>query len=97
MLERKIQNQILEYLRDNFPEAVVWKLSEQTICGVPDIMFAYKGKVIFFEVKAPNGKVSKIQEVMIRKLRKNSILAKVVYSATEVMDIVTFFFDIPII
>lgn len=87
MTESQIQKKILDYLRKAYPGAVVWKLSEQTLRGVPDIFFAFKGFLHFFEVKKPGGDIRMIQKVRIRELNDNKVNANIVFSVDEVHDI----------
>jgi len=87
MTESQIQAKILKYLRKSFPKAVVWKLTEQTLCGVPDIFFAFNGHVFFFEVKRKNGIIRKRQEVTIRQLNENKVPSYFVSSDVEVHNI----------
>jgi len=85
--ESQIQSKILKYLRKNYPKAVVWKLHEDPIFGVtgiPDICFIHAGFTYFFEVKKPGGVLSKIQEVTLKKLFHNGIIAEVVYGVEDV-------------
>lgn len=37
--------------------------------GLPDIICCYKGKFLAFEVKTPKGKLSKLQEITIQKIK----------------------------
>jgi len=86
--EKQIQDSILKYLKKTYPTAVVWKIHEDPVYGVtgiPDIFFAYKGKVAFFEVKRPGGVISPRQKVILKQLQlKNAITAEVVYSVEDV-------------
>lgn len=87
MYEKDIQNSILKYLRKSFPTAITWKIKEDPIFGVvgiPDVLFIHKGKVFFFEVKRAGQGASKIQEVVLHRLRRNDITAEVVYSLMQV-------------
>lgn len=84
MLEKEIQAKILKYLRTSFSKAIVWKLDEQTLNGIPDILFIHDGHVIFFEVKNEKGRVKKIQRYTLNKLEENHVPAFVVRSVDEV-------------
>ena len=55
--------------------------------GVPDIICCYKGKFIAFEVKTKKGKLSKLQEIIIEKIRMAQGMAFKVISLEEVKEI----------
>lgn len=55
--------------------------------GIPDIICCCKGKFVAFEVKTEHGKLSKLQEVMIERIRQAGGVAFKVTSVQEVKDI----------
>ena len=88
MKEKAITNQILKYLK-NQPECFVVKEHGgfYGTAGIPDIIGCYKGKFVAFEVKTEKGKLSKLQEITIEKIRKASGIAFKVTSLEEVKKI----------
>jgi hypothetical protein len=84
MNEAQVQANILKYLRKTYAGAVVWKLTEQSLCGVPDIFFAWGGKVFFFEVKCPGGRRRPRQVFTVSKLNKNGVPSAFVESLDDV-------------
>jgi penicillin-binding protein-related factor A (putative recombinase) len=56
--------------------------------GVPDIICCYKGKFIAFEVKAPDGKTTVLQDATIKRIRGAGGSAYVVRSVEEVKSII---------
>jgi len=88
MTEAQIQSRILKHLRKKYPTALVWKLTEETLCGIPDICFIHEGNVMFFEVKKPGGRVRPLQRSIIKKLEYNDIIAEVVTSVEDVKEII---------
>lgn len=86
MLENTIQSKILKYIRKTYPQAVVWKLTETTNCGIPDILFIHKGRVMFFEVKRPGGRRRPLQEITVDKIKLNNVYAGFVESVDEVKE-----------
>jgi len=75
MLESTIQTSILKYLK-GFPHPrFVWKVSDRFRSGIPDILFIYKGKVIFIEVKQPGKEPTPIQSNTIDTLNKCGVHA----------------------
>ena len=88
MKEKAITNQILKYLK-NQPECFAFKEHGgfYGTAGIPDIIGCYKGKFVAFEVKTEKGKLSKLQEITIEKIRKASGIAFKVTSLEEVKKI----------
>lgn len=88
MKERAITNQILKYLKAQ-PECFAFKEHGGIYgtSGVPDIICCYKGKFMAFEVKTPKGKMSKLQEITINKIKKAQGIAFKVTSLEEVKEI----------
>ena len=56
--------------------------------GVPDIICCYKGQFIALEVKAPDGKLTTLQEATIRRIKDACGIAKVVRSVEDVKIII---------
>lgn len=90
MLENTLQRKIQKYLKDNLPDAVVWKNhgNQYSVIGLPDIMCVYKGKIICIEVKIPGNKPTKLQEVTLQKLSNAGAITGVAYSIEDVEKII---------
>jgi hypothetical protein len=86
--ETDIQTKIIKALKQRYLGAVIFKHSEQVLCGVPDIYFGWKGLSFFFEVKTPHGKISDIQAYTLAKLTDQGIHAHVVYDSAQAIKIV---------
>lgn len=88
MKEKTITNQILKHLK-SCPECFAFKEhgGMYSTAGIPDIICCYKGKFVAFEVKTKKGKLSKLQEVMIERIRQAGGVAFKVTSIQEVKDI----------
>lgn len=56
--------------------------------GIPDRIMHKDGKTIYIEVKRTGGKLSKLQEITIKRLNDTGIPATVVYSVEEGVDYV---------
>ena len=84
MKEKTITNQILKYLK-SLPECFAFKEHGGLYgtSGIPDIIVCYKGKFLAFEVKTEKGKLSKLQEMAIAKIRKANGMAFKVTSLEE--------------
>jgi Holliday junction resolvase len=66
MLESKIQTKIKKKLEEK--GYLVVKLIKTSCNGIPDLMALKEGKVIFIEVKQPNGVLSELQKLRIKQL-----------------------------
>ena len=55
-----------------------------TRSGVPDRIVVLQGRTVFVETKAPNGRLSKLQQVRIAELRRNGADVRVLSSKDEV-------------
>ena len=88
MKEKTITNQILKYLK-SLPECFAFKEHGGLYgtSGIPNIIVCYKGKFLAFEVKTEKGKLSKLQEMAIAKIRKANGMAFKVTSLEEVKEI----------
>lgn len=70
MTEKDIVNQIMKHLK-TVPQSFCWKEhgGMYGTAGLPDIICCIGGRFIAFEVKIPTGKLTKLQEVTITKIR----------------------------
>lgn len=68
ILERKIQKQIIDYLKkDNW---IVVKTIRLNDSGYPDIFAFRNGKTLFIEVKSEKGVLSELQKHRINQLHQ---------------------------
>lgn len=78
MLEKTIQNKIVKYLTENgYYNNKAIRMSRD---GFPDLLAVKNGITYFFEVKAPGGDLSALQEITIKKLNEHKNIAFVVWS-----------------
>lgn len=85
MLERDIVAAILRHLK-TVPECFAWKTHGGVYAqaGIPDIIACVGGRFVAFEVKTSSGKLTKLQEVTIRKINEAKGKAYKVISVEEV-------------
>ena len=91
MAERDIVAAILRLLKKT-PDCFCWKEhgSMYGTAGIPDIIACINGRFVAFEVKTPGGrgaapgKLTKLQEITIQKIRNAKGQAFKVTSAAEV-------------
>lgn len=88
MKESTITKNILNYLR-TIPGCFAWKEhgGGYSQAGIPDIICCYNGKFVAFEVKAPGGRVSKLQEYTMEQINKAGGTAVKVTSLTDVIKV----------
>ena len=85
MLERDIVAAILRQLKKT-PLCFAWKThgGMYGTAGIPDVIICYRGRFVAFEVKTPSGKLTKLQENTITKIKNAKGQAFKVTSAAEV-------------
>lgn len=69
MLEREIVAAIMRHLKD-LPGCFAWKThgGMYGTAGIPDIIACMGGRFCAFEVKQPSGKLTRLQEVALKKI-----------------------------
>lgn len=87
--EKSITNAILKYLK-SLDGCFAWKEhgGMYGTAGIPDIICCYKGKFIGIEVKRPEGKVSKLQKALLKKINTSGGVAIIAYSVDDVVKVV---------
>jgi len=98
MLEKEIENKILEYL-STLPDCFAWKCnnfgaysrfrkanSKHIINGVADILGIYKGRFLAIEVKTKTGKTSTEQDQFLENIRIQGGISFVARSLEEVKE-----------
>ena len=88
MKESDIVKAILKYLT-TVPNCFSWKEhgGMYGTAGIPDIICCYCGRFFAFEVKTETGKLTKLQESTIRKIKEAKRQAFKVTSGEEVKQI----------
>ena len=88
MLEKDIVAAIMRYLK-TVPMCFAWKEhgGMYGTAGIPDVIVCFRGRFVAFEVKTPSGKLTKLQETMITKIRAAKGEACKVTSVEEVRKI----------
>jgi len=85
MTEKDIVTAIMRYLK-TVPQSFCWKEhgGMYGTAGLPDIICCIGGRFIVFEVKTPKGKLTKLQEITITKIKAAKGKA---YKVTSVKDV----------
>lgn len=70
MAEKDIVNAIMRYLK-TVPSCFCWKEHGGLYgtAGLPDIICCINGRFIAFEVKTPSGRLTKLQEITIQRIK----------------------------
>lgn len=82
--ESYYQTKIIQWLKDQYPAAFVWKAAAGPYSqgGIPDVCAIIDGHFFGFEVKRPGGKPSALQVQAIKKINAaGGTSAVVVYPA----------------
>lgn len=82
MSEALIQKSIIKYLQ--LRGFKVYKISDRFRAGIPDLYACRDGLSCWIEVKAPGGRLSKLQEFEIDQLRAAGITVLVAHSVEDV-------------
>lgn len=88
MLEKDIVKAILQYLR-GLPRCFTWKThgGMYGTAGIPDVVACIDGRFYAFEVKQPAGKLTRLQEHTLEKIRAAGGVAAKVVSVEDVKSI----------
>lgn len=86
MSESKLQSRVLAKIKKQYPLAVVFKLSDRWLSGLPDLLIIINGQVLFVELKTDTGVLSKIQLYTINRINNAGGRALVCRSVDEVID-----------
>lgn len=79
--EAYYQKKVIDGLKKQFPDAYIAKIAQGMYSqgGIPDVMFIMRGHYFGFEIKRPVfGKISKLQEVTMARIRRSGGTAAVV-------------------
>jgi len=88
MLEKAITKKILDYLK-SLDNCFAFKEhgGRYGTAGIPDIICCFNGRFIAFEVKTDKGKLTKLQEITIHRIKEANGEAFKVTSLEEVKKI----------
>ena len=89
MLERDIVAKIMGYL-NTVPSCFAWKQhgGQYGQAGLPDIIACINGRFVAFEVKTQSGKLTKLQEITLQRIKDAKGEAFKVTSLQEVKNII---------
>ena len=85
------QARIIRWIKDNYPDAFVWKAAAGPYSrgGIPDVCAIIAGHFFGFEVKRPEGgRLSKIQEQTIQEINDAGGTAAVVSYPAQAMEVI---------
>ncbi|KIR03441.1 hypothetical protein P261_02256 [Lachnospiraceae bacterium TWA4] len=84
--EKNFENKVKKYLKDQGCWFIkYWGGGEFTKAGVPDVLACVNGHFLGIEVKASNGKPSKLQIYNLRKIHEAGGYAILLYPEHEIL------------
>ena len=89
--EAYYQKKVIDELKKQFPDAYIAKIAQGMYSqgGIPDVMFILEGHFFGFEIKRPIfGKISKLQEVAVARIRRSGGTAAVVSWPEDAAEII---------
>ena len=89
MAEKEITAAILRYLK-TVPYCFCWKQhgGQFGTAGLPDVICCINGRFVAFEVKTPSGRLTKLQETMLTRIKAAKGEAFKVTSVEDVKTII---------
>jgi len=81
MQERNLQRSIKNRLAQG--GAFCRKVSAEGSRGLPDLLVIYRGEVLLAEIKTPTGRLSKLQEITIERIKQAGGRAEVWRSVAD--------------
>ena len=91
MREAALNSRINAMVRREFPEAYIVKISDRSMCGIPDDIGCYKGLFFAMEVKVPGAPApTKIQAYTMDLIRRAGGVVSVVRSVSEARDFMSY-------
>lgn len=89
MTETEFKEKVMRYIKRKYPDAWVWKTSDNFYSGIPDlcVVLPPHGKVYWLELKTIKGRVEPIQTYTINRLKNVGCTAAIVRSMDEVAQI----------
>lgn len=89
--EAYFQKKVIDGLKKRFPDAYIAKIAQGMYSqgGIPDVMFIMEGHYFGFEIKRPIfGKISKLQEIVMARIKSSGGTAAVVSWPEEAVMII---------
>lgn len=80
-----IESDIERWMRQKIRErgGLFYKFTSPGNDGVPDRILVWRGRVIFIELKQERGRLSRMQELQIERLREHGADVRVVYGRAQ--------------
>ena len=77
--EKQFEMKIREFLKEHGCWVVKYFGNSFSQNGIPDLLCCVNGRFVAIEVKAENGKPTKLQEVTVRKIKDAGGIAMILY------------------
>ena len=81
--EKNLENKIKKWLKDNNIWYIkYWAGAKFTRSGIPDLICCVNGYFVAIEVKASTGRLTKIQDACLKRIKRSNGFAAVVEPST---------------
>lgn len=89
MTETQFKSKVIKHIRQNYPEAWIYKTCDKFTSGIPDIICCYKGRFFAFELKVRPNKVKPggLQEHTINKINEAAGVALEIISTDQIDEV----------
>lgn len=86
--ESVLTRKVVHMIHKDFPDVWYWKIADRWRSGIPDLLLIRDGRYLWIELKIESGKLSKIQEYTIKKLKEAGCDVAVCKSVLEVKNLI---------
>ena len=79
--ESELVSKMVRQLRNDFPDAVIFRLEDLMTAGIPDLVFNYKSHTIWFEAKVarPSFKITGVQLLTCGRLYREGFCFIIIF------------------
>ena len=91
--ERQLRTQVLSWIKRNAQNALVIPLNDRWMSGLPDLLLIYKSHYRWIELKKENGRVSKAQEYMHKRIQDvggQVFVCRILEDVINIIDMIDF-------
>ena len=89
--EKKLENQIKKYLKDNGAYIVKYHGGTYSKSGVPDLLVCYRGIFLGLEIKkSSGGKVTELQEYHINQIQDAGGYASIICTMSQLFNLLSY-------
>ncbi|MBI5643242.1 MAG: hypothetical protein HY954_07180 [Deltaproteobacteria bacterium] len=67
--ETRLKNKVVQFIKKNYPNAWLYKVSDRFTAGIPDLIICKEGVFYAIELKVGSNKATPIQSYVLRQIR----------------------------